>query len=1089
MKPTSLLILMALIWVITNFWLLPLVSQRWQAAAVREKVARAGILAVLEKLRDLALIACIVLLLIVAQVAIANRLGMSTIATPAILAAAESVYVLAKSWNEKYALALTWIALVGVTICLYMSARTAKRRVTVVWAAKAAEVFEGFASGADIDQAREDERLRPIVEALDARIVDMEALREMAVSETRDAAIDRCRAQIGILLNTLAVEIAAEDLDVEAALRTRAPDEREQAPSRLAKLRKILISEQLAKDLGMLRKPMSYVLMGLVVVGLVGWTAEPMANSLQLAVNALRVNVFEETTSRELQAVSVRPPEDDREAQPEPDDSHDENELPDARTVARMLAHAATNDLLKSRLLRSPAVVEGGAMVEVANREAGVARADLVRAALIDAKPADVDGNDIAGKVKSEAAAELSQARAGTTSDATAAFRSKVEEQIVPSVEDLRKHHPGVFARLARTAAARYESPISPLDAQGKIVSEMLGRVFSEVDAAPTGEAGKQAQRLLKEFGEKSFNTWALAAAKRYVSDEIVHAARPKVLESMIASRREQALFEAPAWADKLAEQLQRADQSGRRWSNSDAIVREASMLVGIRDAANDILVDAVGKNQIEQSMFEIASTRLQSLQDYDALFPPDIGSMTEVVGGGGEAGGGSAGRPNGARKPAMNFHRARVSFAVRGVIIGRDLGGAGMAVDGLRWHIRKGKPPTTQVILDVRIDDKWRSLGAFDAAVVNQALRYAADRRVIATTIVQGDGMIIERMTNTHPALIDTPLGCRVIEVDRFVDTLSSTDQVPAALATLASDRQQMWRWLQRAKITQHVALAPVDDEAVCVSAVSKWTFQQPMVRFSPAVSSGLASFAQKLEGRDGGNARWLAAVDACTAHTGEMLAKCVCKAGMKAKIGSPYWYPEDHTSQVRERDANIDKDLAWLGRTIDRLGHFDFAVHTTFAMRSPEDAEPIDEALADAYDFPSGQMKALRTALGLWIPDYVSGKGNHRVPIARSYQDFMGPLEDFVTLQRLFRAGFSGRLGGEFPYARLLLLERETRAFVPVQRTVRWETGEAVPQELFMANLKKRNPEAEAAYREWAVERMSRERSRVPICDVVSK
>lgn len=411
------------------------------------------------------------------------------------------------------------------------------------------------------------------------------------------------------------------------------------------------------------------------------------------------------------------------------------------------------------------------------------------------------------------------------------------------------------------------------------------------------------------------------------------------------------------------------------------------------------------------------------------------------------------------------------------------------MDVDGLRWKIREGESATTQVTLDLRIDGGWRSLGTFDAAVVNQALRYAADRRVIATTIVPGDGNVIQRMTNTHPALIDTPLGCRIIEVDRFVDSVTASDRVPPAISTLATDRNQMWRWLQRVEMAHRVALARVDDEAACFDALSGWASQQPPIRFSSAVSGSLAAFMQKLDGRHGGATKWLASVDACAANTGTALTQCVCREGMKTKIDSPYWYPEDHTSQVRERDAKIDADLGWLGRSADHLGNLEFAVHTTFAVRSPENAEPMDEDRADAYDFPPAQMKALRGVLGAWIPSYVLGAGDHRVPVTRSYQDFMVPLEDFVILQRLFRAGFSGQLGEEFPFARLLLLQRETRPFVPRQQTVRWEIGEAVPQELFMTNLKKRNPDAEAAYRGWFVDRLRREAARTPICDVVSK
>ena len=100
-----------------------------------------------------------------------------------------------------------------------------------------------------------------------------------------------------------------------------------------------------------------------------------------------------------------------------------------------------------------------------------------------------------------------------------------------------------------------------------------------------------------------------------------------------------------------------------------------------------------------------------------------------------------------------------------------------------LRWSWLGSKTePKRRLQLELRMPEKpWQDLGSFEPGVLNQALRYAADRRVVATTITPGDGKIVGRITYLHPALIDTPLGCRIIEADRLVDTFSFASKANA--------------------------------------------------------------------------------------------------------------------------------------------------------------------------------------------------------------------------------------------------------------------------------------------------------------------
>jgi hypothetical protein len=368
---------------------------------------------------------------------------------------------------------------------------------------------------------------------------------------------------------------------------------------------------------------------------------------------------------------------------------------------------------------------------------------------------------------------------------------------------------------------------------------------------------------------------------------------------------------------------------------------------------------------------------------------------------------------------------------------------------------------------------------------VVNQALRYAADGRVIATTITPGDGQAIRRLTYLHPMLVDTPLGCRVIEADRFVDTFSvrfAGSPTAAQLAELSGDREHMGRWMFVAGVAERVAGREERDTCIPPDVASKLD-RTPPVRFSPRLSAAVDGFLVTEENRNPGSTRFLREAHRCAAGKGGGLSACLCAIDGNT-VRSRYWFPEDHTSQYREQETALGDDLGWVQRSPDRLGHIDLWVHTTLAMRVPSRdgsrAQP-DESTATPIDFPREQLDALKQVVRDALPRYLAQQT--RSP---SYDDFMAPLEDFVLLQRFTRAALSARLGRDFPVAKLIELERATRQFVPKQPTMRWEP--AVAAQAFATALSSVEPRAAGMFEEYMTDRNKREISRAPVCARVS-
>jgi hypothetical protein len=412
-----------------------------------------------------------------------------------------------------------------------------------------------------------------------------------------------------------------------------------------------------------------------------------------------------------------------------------------------------------------------------------------------------------------------------------------------------------------------------------------------------------------------------------------------------------------------------------------------------------------------------------------------------------------------------------------------------------VRWQIAPPASPgrATRVAIELRVADSpravpaWRAAGSFEAGVLNQAVRYAADRRVVATTITSGDGRAIRRLTYLHPALADTPLGCRIVEADRLVDTFTMLSRVgdgkplePAA-ADLVADRYQMTRWLGVVNLAELVA---ADSTPSCpVERLQQVILRQHLAqaRFSPAMDQALVRFVADRAASAPGSDDLLRKATACSAGPTEQLANCLCKEVKPSGLPARYWFPEDHTSQVRERAARNGNDLTWLQPSADRMAHLDFWTHTTFALRDGRTGAS-DEGSTAALDFPSVQLAALRKLVADRLPLYLS-----RELRSPSIEDFMGPLEEFVLAQRLARAALTGRLGPDFPVTKLLQLEQQTRRFVTSQPTIRWEPmGSTTDLHEVLGTA---DSEAAERFRTYEIDVAERSRSNRPRCDRASR
>jgi hypothetical protein len=305
--------------------------------------------------------------------------------------------------------------------------------------------------------------------------------------------------------------------------------------------------------------------------------------------------------------------------------------------------------------------------------------------------------------------------------------------------------------------------------------------------------------------------------------------------------------------------------------------------------------------------------------------------------------------------------------------------------------------------------------------------------------------------------------------------------------LAQLASDRRQVGRWMATVELAKRVAAIPTY-EACPKDQIESWIKKSGLgaIKFSPPVARSFEQFLATEEKKNEGSTSFLRNAYACATGKPETLAACLCD---KVKVGSlpnQYWFPEDHTSQFRERQAVLSPDLQWIKRSRDRLAHIDLWVHTTFALRKNTvrgDAGNADESTATAVDFPPEQLASLKDVIADKLPGHLAGTLK-----SPSYDEFMRPLEDFVLLQRFMRAAIAGGLGRDCPLTQLVQLERDTRQFVPYQPTIRWEhAGDS--DSMLMTTLKEADPKAANAYITWKKDSIDRYTSKRSLCDRASK
>jgi hypothetical protein len=437
----------------------------------------------------------------------------------------------------------------------------------------------------------------------------------------------------------------------------------------------------------------------------------------------------------------------------------------------------------------------------------------------------------------------------------------------------------------------------------------------------------------------------------------------------------------------------------------------------------------------------------------------------------------------------ARSFTMLRGFSRVGGVLIGREPDADNappLDFRDLRWEEDGDK---LRLVL-VGPKDEVRRSRPFRKSLVYQALTYAADGRPLTVTMAKAEPLQELRIL-LHPTLVDTPLGLRAVELDRFVDRYTggkdfpqraeATELVFAHLAlyrlaraqralvllesadfkdaattfkipdtALTQLRDEANKELADPLLQKGAALAMKDpkqleDPKRSPLTVKKEFFDPALVEIildSAKAGKDMDKFLSEVRQRTDRQILLLgASYRRALEHVRSSYSEATAEARMPAltkayrelvrpALPAPTFEP---WSGVREMAYAARPEVLLPGDGEPLPSPFQFMLQIAFT--APPQFLPArgdNEAAAEEYsDQNPWEFPGLSDAIQRKVQAAVAGDKRS----AEIHDD----MAEFTVLQRLFRVAFEGKLGKQFPVERLVALTDATAPAKGTPRAVR--------------------------------------------------
>ncbi len=1069
MSLTDLLGIALAVYALLNFALIPRLTKAWKANRSLAKVSKAGLLAGLQGVRNAALIASIVyLFLAVATLTLGFGFGNNVTLLQWAVGAASFLHDRLDSIKDIWE---AWFFLLPLALIIYFS-----------WKKQRNEFEHRFGRVVDDEYYRlqrereehpEEWRRLPPDEEMTSIIGQIESLQASLDKLPSTGQIDR-RERKSLRRQILQLKEKLLDADYERRVRLDAVAPEREVPT----WRRVLLSRGLFSDLKGISEVLSrasLTMLAIALVGLAGTTgvSKDMWNRI-VKLDDLRV----EATTKKVEQEWKERSKNTSQSKLKPDDQ-------------QAIQHLA-NDFARA-LVRNP----NWRPVNDGIRVGSELRQDLARRAILR----EVNLPESRGQNSKVFSDGLSPAEQQVLDDVT---HGKSEVRLGQVVADREgpviKSWFGSQWDAVKTSilehAKEYHEPLKFDDLQDSLLDHILSTVLD--DAAPDfkyGEIGKEVraamndatQDALREAVKTEFHRVVedLADGKPYKKaiDDVSHSSIPiskskaaDLLDVMHKNRmpepdefRDHMKSSSGSWSDH--------DQppaggggggngytpSGGRSGegNTSGVEPESPATDG---ATNDMRSVGTAQNreaqeiirdlaieETENGRYSLPEEAVDALAEYNDHFPRSAAQEAESALG-------------------RTLQTYRVASDVEAFAQVAELKVARAAsFSMLRGFSRVGgvligeSPENPQDHADIR-DMTWQtsgravtisfkdgsgrvsSFGPFDIGIVHQALGYAADGRPVAVTMTTAHPLP-QLKIHLHPSLLDTPLGCRVEQLDRLVDTYAGR-QLPERDQITQRYEQQLAvynvAWANRLLLLANEIgekASRLKDRANSIIESDRDLAGQGLKQ-AGLIETG-SIFKRKPEFFD---PDIVFATASCKRDEVDAFQRCVsdhfrASTAFESRDNDALgrWFYGHASfmpwSGVRERKFRITNDLSFLRRPdgnslTDQLWPFDFIVQIAFtspAVNLPEKAKDgyVDERPVE-FDEIKPQIQKL-VAEG----------------IQRDFHLMFEDLKQFAVLQRMFRSALKGYLGKQFPAEKLVILTEETAGAIPYFHTFRWNSS----------------------------------------------
>ncbi|WP_217602374.1 hypothetical protein [Chitinophaga sp. GbtcB8] len=390
----------------------------------------------------------------------------------------------------------------------------------------------------------------------------------------------------------------------------------------------------------------------------------------------------------------------------------------------------------------------------------------------------------------------------------------------------------------------------------------------------------------------------------------------------------------------------------------------------------------------------------------------------------------------------AFSFSNLSANPWTGGVLIGRSPEKSSTAAPDIRdmqWEDSAGFVHIT--LIDAA--GKKYKLGSFSKPVIAQALAYAADARPVATTMINcTDGALPLRVL-MHPALVNTPLGCNIISMDRFVDTYAYNEPSGQVQYALLQFRYQ--------KFMYDACAYYLIFKRHLYEGTENFLVEGPYKQFTGFVISNFTLLKQKLLNGSVFNDPLLSPMRVKKSYYHQYLVDLIVTHLASSATGEEFFnkinagFPGNMTagdilitqseirSGVREDPYLLDPDLR--------------------SLMLPADDNPLNTLTfieQVAYNKSRFCKKDLHPEVdnSPWAFPYIKSNNMIQRTIDQNVQDgvnkeIMDHALAFTVAQRLFRSAFSGALGLGFPLSRMGSLMEVCVSGVGYVKTPEWSAG----------------------------------------------